>query len=318
MERFNLTAPMLRPSLMTRHFTRDLDVSAAEQLEILELAAEMKAQPKAFRDRLDGLTLAMIFQKSSTRTRVSFETGIGQLGGRGIFLSAKDMQLGRGEPISDTGAVLSRYVDLVMIRTFDHSDVQDLAKASSVPVINGLDDTYHPCQVLADLQTVRERKGDTRGVQLVYVGDGSNNMAHSLMLGGALAGMKVRIVAPTGYTPNASIIDEARGAGDGTVEVTDSLDGVDGADVVVTDTWASMGQEDEHAKRLKAFAGYQVDDAMMGRAAGDAFFMHCLPAHRGEEVSTSVIDGPQSVIYDEAENRLHAQKALMAWLIGKS
>ncbi|MEO1483643.1 MAG: ornithine carbamoyltransferase [Myxococcota bacterium] len=302
---------------MTRHFTRDLDISAAEQLEILELAAAMKSAPKDYRNRLDGLTLAMIFQKSSTRTRVSFETGIGQLGGRGIFLSSKDMQLGRGEPISDTGAVLSRYVDLIMIRTFAHSDVRDLAAASTVPVINGLDDTYHPCQILADLQTIREKKGGTKGVQLVYVGDGSNNMAHSLMLGGALAEMNVRVVAPDGYTPDPALVAEAAGLGTGHVEVTDSLDGVDGADVVVTDTWASMGQEEEHAKRLKAFAGYQVDDALMGRAAQDAIFMHCLPAHRGEEVSVSVIDGPQSVIYDEAENRLHAQKALMAWLVAQ-
>lgn len=307
---------MLRHRLMTRHFTRDLDVNSAEQRAILDLAAEMKASPGEFRARLLGKTLAMIFQKSSTRTRVSFETGIAQLGGSGIFLSARDMQLGRGEPITDTGAVLSRYVDLIMIRTYAHDDVQQLASSSRVPVINGLDDVYHPCQILADLQTIREKKGEVRGVQMVYVGDG-NNMTHSLMLGGALAGMHVRIVAPAGYQPKAEIVTEAQRVGTDTgakIEVTDSMDAVDGADVVVTDTWASMGQEEEHQKRLRDFAGYQVDDAVMARAHNEAIFMHCLPAHRGEEVSHSVIDGPQSVIYDEAENRLHAQKALMAWI----
>lgn len=299
---------------MIRHFTKDTDVSSQEQNEILDLAASMKAAPQDFRDVLDGKTLAMIFQKSSTRTRVSFETGIGQLGGRGVFLSSKDMQLGRGEPISDTGAVLSRYVDLVMIRTFAHQDVLELARSSRVPVINGLDDTYHPCQVLADLLTIREKKGGTRGVQMVYVGDGSNNMAHSLVLGGALAGMHVRLVTPNGYMPDATIVEQAKGLSDAHIEVTSSLDGVQGADVVVTDTWASMGQEDEHTQRLRDFSGYQVDEVLMARAAKDSIFMHCLPAHRGEEVSVPVIDGPQSVIYDEAENRLHAQKALMAWL----
>ncbi len=311
---------MLRQRRMTRHFTRDLDISAVEQRAILDLAAEMKAAPGDFRERLLGQTLAMIFQKSSTRTRVSFETGIGQLGGRGIFLSARDMQLGRGEPITDTGAVLSRYVDLIMIRTYAHDDVRELAASSRVPVINGLDDVYHPCQILADLQTIRERKAEIRGVQMVYVGDG-NNMTHSLMLGGALAGMHVRVIAPSAYQPQAEIVAEAQkvGAESGAkIEVTESMDAVDGADVVVTDTWASMGQEEEHKKRLKDFAGYQVDDAVMARAAKDAIFMHCLPAHRGEEVSVSVIDGPQSVIYDEAENRLHAQKALMAWLASES
>lgn len=311
---------MLNHRIMTRHFTRDLDVSADEQRAILDLAAEMKRSPQDFRERLSGATLAMIFQKSSTRTRVSFETGIGQLGGRGIFLSSRDMQLGRGEPITDTGAVLSRYVDLIMIRTFAHDDVQQLAASSRVPVINGLDDVYHPCQILADLQTIQEKKGQLTGVQMVYVGDG-NNMTHSLMLGGALAGMHVRVVAPEGYQPNAEIVSEAQAVGEKSgarIEVTDSMDAVDGADVMVTDTWASMGQEEEHAKRLKVFAGYQIDDSVMARAKSDAIFMHCLPAHRGEEVSVSVIDGPQSVIYDEAENRLHAQKALMAWVAAQS
>lgn len=306
---------------MTRHFTTDLDVSSEEQRAILELAAAMKTAPHEHRDRLGGATLGMIFQKSSTRTRVSFETGIGQLGGRGIFLSARDMQLGRGEPIRDTGAVLSRYVDLLMIRTYAHRDVQALAESSRVPVINGLDDMYHPCQVLADLLTIREHVGSLDdGVQLVYVGDG-NNMAHSLMLGGALAGLHIRVVSPPEFAPNATVVlkakevAEARGS---RIELTDSIDGVEGADVVVTDTWASMGQEDEHQTRLRAFAGYQVDEALMARARGDAIFMHCLPAHRGEEVSEAVIDGPASVIYDEAENRLHAQKALMAWVIENS
>lgn len=305
---------------MKRDFRDDLDITRTEQTAILDLAAQMKADPAAFREHLAGKTLAMIFQKSSTRTRVSFETGIGQLGGRGIFLSARDMQLGRGEPIHDTGAVLSRYVDLLMIRTFAHADVVELASSSRVPVINGLDDIYHPCQVLADLLTIREKKGGLAGAQLVYVGDG-NNMAHSLLLGGALAGVHVRIVSPPEYAPHAPIFIQAQGVAEKSgarVELSDSLDAVEGADVVVTDTWASMGQEDEQRARLKAFAGWQVDDALMARAKTDAVFMHCLPAHRGEEVSSSVIDGPQSVIYDEAENRLHAQKALMAWLVEAS
>lgn len=301
---------------MLRQFTSDLDVSATEQSEVLDLALDLKANRSSYSEALAGQTLAMIFQKSSTRTRVSFEAGMGQLGGRAIFLSARDMQLGRGEPISDTGAVLSRYVDIIMIRTFAHSDVQGLAKSSTVPVINGLDDSYHPCQVLADLLTIREHCGATKGKQLVYVGDG-NNMLHSLMLGGALAGLNVRAVTPKGYEPDGKVVERAQGIAKdqgASIETSTSMDAIEGADVVYSDTWTSMGQEEERAERLAAFAGYEVDDAVMERAGAKSAFMHCLPAHRGEEVSESVIDGPRSIIYDQAENRLHAQKALMVWL----
>ena len=301
---------------MARHFITDLDLSAEEQAQVLELALNMKADRESYRTALSGKVLGMIFAKSSTRTRVSFEAGIIQLGGQGIFLPSSASQVGRGEPPSDTGQVLSRYLDFIMVRTFDNREVRELAEASSVPVINGLDDDYHPCQVLADLMTIREKKGKLAGLQLVYVGDG-NNMAHSLMLGGALAGMNVRIVCPEGYRPKLGITGAAQELAEKTgceIEVTGDLDAVAGADVVYTDVWASMGQEDEAAKRQAAFAGYQVDVNMMNKANIDAIFMHCLPAHRGEEVHADVIDGRWSVVFDEAENRLHAQKALMVFL----
>ena len=302
---------------MNRHFVRDLDFSANEQASLLELAAKMKKSPDDYRATLSGKVLGMIFQKSSTRTRVSFETGMIQLGGQAIFLSSRDIQLGRGEPISDTGKVLSRYLDAIMIRTFEHAEVRALADASSVPVINGLDDLLHPCQALADLQTIKENFGTAKDKQLVYVGDG-NNVAHSLMLAGALAGMHVRIVCPAGYEPSEEILSEARAMGEKTgarIDVTSELSGVDGADVVYTDVWASMGQEEEAKERNKIFATYQVNADMMSKASPDAIFLHCLPAHRGEEVSAEVIDGPQSRVFDEAENRLHAQKALLATLV---
>jgi ornithine carbamoyltransferase len=259
----------------------------------------------------------MIFTKSSTRTRVSFECGIIQLGGQAVFLTSQASQLGRGEPISDTGQVLSRYLDILMIRTFGHDEVTGLAASSRVPVINGLDDVYHPCQVLADLQTIKEQKGSLKGKQLVYVGDG-NNMTHSLMLGGALAGMNVRWVGPAGFEPNARVVlqaqDVAKKSG-AHIEMTNELAGAEGADVVYTDVWASMGQEADAEKRRHAFKNYQVNAALMARAKKDAIFLHCLPAHRGEEVSAEVIDGKQSRVFDQAENRLHAQKALMVFLM---
>ena len=301
-----------------RHFVSDLDLSSQEQSTVLNLALDMKRQPEKFRQTLAGKMLGMVFQKSSTRTRVSFECGIAQLGGQGLFLSARDIQMGRGEPITDTGAVLSRYLDLIMIRTFAHADVQALAAASSVPVINGLDDLLHPCQALTDLMTLLEKRGTLKGQQLVYVGDG-NNMAHSLLLAGARAGVHVRIVAPADYLPSQEVLRSARDHAQATgakLEATSDLDGVCGADAVYTDVWASMGQEEETAQRKRAFAAWQVNENVMRRAKPDAIFLHCLPAHRGEEVASEVIDGPQSVVFDQAENRLHAQKALMAFLCG--
>jgi ornithine carbamoyltransferase len=304
---------------MVRHFVSDLDLSAAEQRTVLDKAREMKASPKRFAGRLQGKSLGMLFQKNSTRTRVSFEAGMQQLGGHAIFLHARDNQLGRGEPLADTAKVLSRYVDLLVIRTFAHADVQELADNSRVPVINGLDDLLHPCQALADLQTVGEHHSTLHGVQLVYVGDG-NNMAHSLMQAGALAGMHVRIVCPKAYQPQPAIVQRAQAAAQAgaRIEVTSDLQGVDGADVVYTDVWASMGQEDEQNTRKGDFAAYQVNASLMARAAANAIFLHCLPAHRGEEVTAEVIDGPQSCVFNQAENRLHAQKALMMFLLAQA
>lgn len=299
-----------------RHFLTDADVTPQEQAEILTLAAEMKADPAAFSTTLSNRILGMIFEKNSTRTRVSFEAGIRQLGGSGIFLSSRDIQLSRGEPVSDTGQVLSRYVDLLMIRTFGHTTVQGLAKASRVPVINGLDDTWHPCQILADLQTLHEAYGRVLGAVVAYVGDG-NNMAHSWMLGGAMAGVSVRIICPKGFEPNADIVALAQSKAIAGAQISvchDLREGVAGADAVYTDVWASMGQEDEAHARRESFMPYQVNSEVMAMASAEAIFLHCLPAHRGEEVSAAVIDGSQSRVFDQAENRLHAQKALMAWL----
>jgi ornithine carbamoyltransferase len=300
---------------MVRHFLTDLDVSADEQMAVLDLALAMKKDPSHYRNILANKILGMIFQKSSTRTRVSFEAGIIQLGGQAIFLSHKDVQIGRGEPVKDTGGVLSRYLDILMIRTFSHTVVEELARASSVPVINGLDDRVHPCQGLADLLTIYEHKKILQGLHLAYVGDG-NNMAHSLLLAGTLAGMQVTIVTPPGYAPLPEIVEQARSLSE--VRVTTDLSGVEGADAVYTDVWASMGQEEEADARIPVFAPYQVNTAVMRRAKPDALFMHCMPAHRGEEVSAEVIDGPQAVVLDQAENRLHVQKALMAFLLQKA
>jgi len=301
---------------MARHFVTDLDVSREEQQEILDLAVDVKSNPDRYRNALDRKILGMVFDKNSTRTRVSFESGMVQLGGHAIFLPSNMSQASRGEIPSDTGRVLSRYVDLIMIRTFEHQVIVEMAGASSVPVINGLDDDYHPCQILADLLTIREAFGEIAGRQLVYVGDG-NNMAHSLMLGGALAGLNVRIVSPSDYWPEKEYVLTAKNIGKisgSTIEVTSDLDAVGGADIVYADVWASMGQEEEARKRLEIFEDFQVDEEMMKKAKPDAIFLHCLPAHRGEEVSAGVIDGYQSRVFDQAENRLHAQKALMLFL----
>lgn len=302
------------PDRAARHFVAIPDFSREELLDTLSLAARMKTGE--FRERpLAGKTLAMIFTKSSTRTRVSFEVGMYQLGGHALFLSSRDIQLGRGEPIRDTARVLSRYVDGIMIRTFDQTDVEELAEFGSVPVINGLTDLVHPCQIMADLQTIQENFGpELRGVKVAWVGDG-NNMAHSWLNAAYRLGFDLRLACPEGYRPDPSIVERARDHAN-ILLTDDPREAVEGADVVNTDVWTSMGQEEETAARETAFQGYCVDDALMSSAAARAIFLHCLPAHRGEEVTDAVIEGPRSRVFDEAENRLHVQKAIMARLMG--
>ena len=304
---------------MKRDYVNENDWKGAEIGAILDLAARVKKDPRGYRGALSGRTLAMIFEKSSTRTRVSFEAGMFQLGGVGMFLSSRDLQLGRGEPISDTAKVLSRYVDAIMARVFAQATVDGLAEHASVPVINGLSDLLHPCQALADFQTVRERFGGVKGFPLCYVGDG-NNVAHSLLVTGAKLGARVAVVTPKGFEPQAEVVGWARAAAaerGGAIRVTTSLEeGLAGAKAVYTDVWASMGQEQEAAARVKTFRDYAVTTRVFGMAASDAIFLHCLPAHRGEEVEAAVIDGPASAVFDQAENRLHAQKALLLTLLG--
>ncbi len=296
-----------------RDFLAIPDYSREELHALFGLAERMRSGE--YRDKpLAGKSLAMIFMKSSTRTRVSFEVGAWQLGGHALFLSPRDVQLGRGEPIADTARVLSRYVDGIMIRTFAHAEVEELAKHATVPVINGLTDLLHPCQILADLLTVRQHLGSIDSRRIAWIGDG-NNMANSWINAAYRLGFQLTLACPEGYDPDAAILQRAQAGGNVRV-VRDPAEAVEGADVVNTDVWASMGQEEEQAVREKAFSGYIVDDALMSRAQQDAIFMHCLPAHRGEEVAASVIDGPQSVVWDEAENRLHVQKAIMANLMG--
>lgn len=297
------------------------DYTSDEVLGMFELARDMKANPKKFATALEGQTLAMIFEKSSTRTRVSFEVGMFQLGGHALFLSSRDIQLGRGEPITDTAKVLSRYVDGIMARTFAHKTVTDLAEHATVPVINGLTDLSHPCQSMTDYFTAWEKfGGNLKGRKLAYVGDG-NNMAHSLMFGGPKVGMDVAIATPAGYAPDPTVVaqatEDAKAAGTKMLVTTSIDEAVRDADIIETDVWASMGQEAEAEKRNRDFQGWIVDAKMMAKGKKDAIFLHCLPAHRGEEVSAEVIDGPQSVIYDEAENRLHIQKAIMYVLMKK-
>jgi ornithine carbamoyltransferase len=298
---------------MHRDFLAIPDFSRAELDRLFVLAESMRAGAYT-KKPLAGKSLAMIFLKSSTRTRVSFEVGAWQLGGHALFLSSRDVQIGRGEPIPDTARVLSRYVDGIMIRTFAHAEVEQLAEYSTVPVINGLTDLLHPCQVLADLLTIRQRLGTYQGKKVAWIGDG-NNMANSWINAAYRLGFELALACPEGYDPDASIL--ARAQREARVNVVrDPNEAAAGAHVVNTDVWASMGQEDEQAQRAKAFAGYTVDAPLMKRAAPNAIFLHCLPAHRGEEVSADVIDGPQSCVFDEAENRLHIQKAIMAALIG--
>jgi len=304
-----------------RHFLSLKDWSRDEIELLFEQAAAIKANPDSYAGALAGQSLAMIFQKPSTRTRVSFEVGMNQLGGRALFLGSGDIQLNRGETIADTARVLSRYVQGIMARVFAHQDVTDLARHGSVPVINGLSDLLHPCQALADYFTLRERRGGLTGLKLAYVGDG-NNVAHELMFGAVKLGLQFSIGCPRGYEPNPlifkSAVREAQKLGSPIPEVSgDPYEAVAGADVVYTDVWTSMGQEAEAQARLEAFQGFQVTPEMMASAGPDVMFMHCLPAHRGEEVSADVIDGPQSVVFDEAENRLHVQKALLVTLMGQ-
>ncbi|MEP7011669.1 MAG: ornithine carbamoyltransferase [Acidobacteriota bacterium] len=302
-----------------RHLISIHDLSTSQVAGLFQLAADVKKNPAKYATALAGKTLGMIFEKSSTRTRVSFEVGTFQMGGHALFLSSRDIQLGRGEPISDTAQVLSRFVSGIMARTFAHQTVTDLAKYGSVPVINGLTDDLHPCQGLTDFFTLSEIFGDLKGRKIAYVGDG-NNMAHSLMFGAAKCGMNIAIASPQRYRVQEKYLAQARedaAAAGTTIELTeDPRQAVKDADCVTTDVWASMGQEAEAQIRLKAFAGYEVDASMMALAKKEAVFLHCLPAHRGEEVSAEVCDGPQSRIFDQAENRLHTQKAVMLWLMG--
>jgi len=298
---------------MPRHFLAIPDFSHTELDRLFDLAESMRIG-RYTRKPLAAKSLAMIFLKSSTRTRVSFEVGTWQLGGHALFLSSRDVQLGRGEPIADTARVLSRYVDGIMIRAFAHSDVEQLAQHSRVPVINGLTDLLHPCQVLADVLTIRQRFGTYEGKKVAWIGDG-NNMANSWINAAYRLGFELALACPEGYDPDPVIL--ARAQREANVTLTrDPNEAADGADVVNTDVWASMGQEEEQKVREEAFAGYTVNTALMSRAASTAMFLHCLPAHRGEEVTAEVIDGPQSSVWDEAENRLHIQKAIMAALIG--
>ncbi|HEY0812418.1 MAG TPA: ornithine carbamoyltransferase [Pseudonocardia sp.] len=304
---------------MTRHLLRDDDLTPAEQAEVLALAAAMKAAPFAERPLAGPKAVAVLFDKSSTRTRVSFEVGIAQLGGTALIIDAQASQLGRGETIGDTARVLSRYVDAIVWRTGDQSRIAEMAASSSVPVVNALTDQFHPCQVLADLQTIQERFGRLAGLTMVYLGDGANNMAHSLLLGGATAGLSVRVCAPEDFQPDPEVLRDAkaRGAetGGGAEVVADPLAAVAGADVVVTDTWVSMGQEHDGLDRTAPFRPLQVNAALMAHAAPGAIALHCLPAHRGDEITDDILDAPDSAIWDEAENRLHAQKALLTWLL---
>lgn len=304
---------------MTRHFLRDDDLTPDEQADVLALAAELKQAPFVRRP-LDGPRgVAVIFEKNSTRTRFSFDMGIAQLGGHAVVVDANSMQLGREETLEDTGRVLSRYVEAIVWRTFAQERLSSMASGASVPIVNALSDEFHPCQVLADLHTLAERKGALKGLRLSYFGDGANNMAHSLMLGGATAGIHVTIAAPVGFEPHPKFVAAARARAEMTgasVTLTqDPTQAAAGADVLVTDTWTSMGQENDGLDRVGPFRAFQLNAALLTHADSEAVVLHCLPAHRGQEITDEVIDGPQSAVWDEAENRLHAQKALLAWLL---
>jgi ornithine carbamoyltransferase len=314
---------------VTRHLLRDDDLGPAEQAEVLALAAELKrtrhteAAPTPLR-AANGAprAVAVLFDKPSTRTRVSFSVGVAELGGYPLVVDGGSSQLGRGESVEDTARVLDRQVAAIVWRTFGQDRIEAMAAASRVPVVNALTDGFHPCQILADLQTVAEHKGALAGLTMSYLGDGANNMAHSYLLGGATAGMHVRIGSPASFQPDPSVVKRAEEiaaeTGGSVLWTDDAAAAADGADVLVTDTWVSMGQEDEYDARVAPFLPYAVDDAALARAADDAVVLHCLPAYRGKEIAASVIDGPQSAVWDEAENRLHAQKAVLIWLLERS
>ena len=296
-----------------RHFLADDDLSPQEQATILDLAEKLKKDPFAERPLEGPKTVAVLFDKTSTRTRFSFETAVANMGGKGITVDTSTTQMGKGESYQDTAAVLSRYVEAIVWRTFDHDNLLQMAETATVPLVNALSDDLHPCQILADLLTCRENLGDLKGKKVVYLGDGDNNMANSYMIGFATAGMDVSIIAPEGFQPRQEFVDRARKRGN--ITISDDVDEVEGADVVITDTWISMGQENDGRDRRTPFLPYQVDSTIMSKAHKDAIFLHCLPAYRGNEVTAEVIDGPQSRVFDEAENRLHAQKALLVWLL---
>jgi ornithine carbamoyltransferase len=307
---------------MTRHFLRDDDLTQAEQLEILDLAVELKKDRYQVKPLAGPQTVAVIFDKSSTRTRVSFAVGVADLGGSPLIISTANSQLGGKETPGDTARVLERMVSMIVWRTYAQSGLEQMALGTTVPVINALSDEFHPCQLLADLLTIREHRGSLAGLTVTFLGDGASNMAQSYVLAGAVAGMHVRIASPLAYAPDDTVVSDADAVaattGGSVTLYTDPAEAVTGADVVVTDTWVSMGKEDEKAERVEIFGAYQVDSALMALAKPDALFLHCLPADRGYEVTADVIDGEQSVIWDEAENRLHAQKALMVWLLERA
>ena len=307
---------------MIRHFLRDDDLTQAEQNEILDLADAFRAKRFHQQPLAGPQSVAVIFDKPSTRTRVSFSVGIAELGGYPLVIDAQSSQMGRGEPIEDTARVLDRQVKAIVWRTFGQERVEAMASVAQVPVVNALTDLTHPCQILADLQTVRAAKGKLAGLTLTYLGDGANNMSHSYLLGGAVAGMHVRVGSPVGYEPDPAVFARAAAlaaeAGGSVRYETSREAAVEGADVVATDTWVSMGQEGESGERSSPFVAFAVDAAAMAQAAPDAVVLHCLPAYRGKEIAAEVIDGPQSIVWDEAENRLHAQKALLTWLLAKA
>lgn len=304
---------------MIQHFLRDDDLSPQTQADVLDLAAAGKAEPLGARP-LAGRSVAVIFEKQSLRTRVSFEVGIAQLGGHPVVIDAQATHLARGESIQDAARVLSRYVDAIVIRTYDDGRLAELAAAATVPVVNALTDGFHPCQLLADLLTIRERLGGTAGRTLAYVGDAGNNMAHSYLLAGATAGLHVRVAGPAGHDPDPAVVARAAGIAattGGSVEVLrDPTAAVSGADVVATDAWTSMGQEHDGRDRVTPFRAYQVNAGLLAEAKPHAIVLHCLPAHRGQEITDEVLDGPQSAVFDQAANRVHAQKALLRWLLG--
>ncbi|WP_440221361.1 ornithine carbamoyltransferase [Dietzia sp. MNB45] len=316
------TASTATSTPAVRHFLRDDDLSPAEQAEVLDLGLKLKAEPFSARPLEGPRSVAVIFDKTSTRTRFSFDAGIAELGGNAIVVESGSTQMGKGETLSDTARVMSRYVEAIVWRTYSQDGLVELAAHADVPVVNALSDEFHPCQILADLLTIRENFGRIEGLRAVYLGDGANNMGHSYLLGFATAGMHITIAAPEGYQPTGQVVADAeRIAAEtgGSVTITTDVDrAVDGADVLITDTWVSMGMEDSATQRLRDLADYQLDRASVARASDDVIVLHCLPAYRDKEISAEVIDGPRSRVFDEAENRLHAQKALLVWLLERS